>query len=95
MQVGLPGVVGELLAFLGHREDGIELGGVRVLRVLGHRKVVVALLRGIERHHLLERRAFFFPLQRILAGAVHHQPEILAGRDPLGFAAANEAGDLL
>src|SRR5262245_45422848 len=41
MQVGLPGVVGQLLAFLRHHEDRIELGGVGMLRVLGDREVIV------------------------------------------------------
>ena len=94
VQVGLPGFVGEPLAFLGHLEHGVELGGVGMLRVLGDREVVVALLRGIERHHLADRRALLLPLQRILAGAVHHQREILAGGDALGLAAADQAGDL-
>src|SRR5215470_9405305 len=43
VQIGLPGVVGQLLAFLRHYEDRVELGGVGVLRVLGDREVVVAL----------------------------------------------------
>src|SRR5262245_19964807 len=34
VQVGLPALVGELLPFLGHREEGVELGGVGVLGVL-------------------------------------------------------------
>ena len=95
VQVGLPRVVGEFLALAGHCEDGVEFGRIGMLRVLGDGKVVIALLRGIERHHLADRSALLLPLQRVLTGAVHHQRQVFAGCDPLGFAAADEPGDLL
>src|SRR3954452_9448748 len=42
VQVSLPGVIGKPLAFLRHHEDRVELGGGRMLRVLGDREVIVA-----------------------------------------------------
>src|SRR5262249_58570014 len=46
IEVGLPGVVGEFLAFLGQQEQREQLGGGGMLRVPGHAKIVVAPLRG-------------------------------------------------
>ena len=91
MQIGLPGIIGELLTLRRQDEECKQSRCCRMLGMLWHGDVVVALLRRIERHHLGDGGTLVLPDERILSGAVHDDGQELAGGDALRIAAADQA----